>query len=459
MDWKEYEREVFKYLRQSYPEANISFDQKIVGRYSKVERQIDILVEGSVADYEIKIVIDCKFFSKNIDVKDVESFCSMVDDVDAHQGILITKKGYSQAAINRAYYGSNKIELDIINFDDLQDYQSIAAMPYINHFMVIVPAPFGWVADLNNSVNSFATYHQRGISLEEAQMKDEWMYMNFYLRLHPEIDIESLIEEQNKAILESEPNTTFRYSSKVKRDDGVKTKIRIAETENDSLVEVVGFIQFEEAIFFIVLLTPRELLNKNFRKLQFMLKFSFPDEISFNNSGAIRGLLDDIPSFEDREEQANGYYQVGIWNEEMHDIENAMINYKKAVEHFPTHYSNLKGIIAKTLSFGLLEDSRRYSIQLFEVKPTNPTVPKDFIDIYLYYEKSEMLIDLFKELISKHSNHEEVLGNLNYHLGLLYYNLDDESNTTKYMHIAKKHFLEILPVSHQVFEALTKFMG
>lgn len=119
--------------------------EKIVGKYSKVERQIDIFIEGEIAGYEIKIVVDCKYFSKNIDVKQVESFCSMVEDVDAHQGVLITKKGFSKAAINRAYYGNQKIELDIINFDEIKEFQGFTAVPYVSNFSVILPAPFGWV--------------------------------------------------------------------------------------------------------------------------------------------------------------------------------------------------------------------------------------------------------------------------------------------------------------------------
>lgn len=81
--------------------------------------------------------------------------------------------GYSKAAINRAHYGNHKVELDIINFDELKDFQSFEALPYVGHFCVIVPAPFGWVLDLVDRINSFATLHQRGLILKEAQKKNE----------------------------------------------------------------------------------------------------------------------------------------------------------------------------------------------------------------------------------------------------------------------------------------------
>jgi hypothetical protein len=49
MDWKQYEKEIFEHLKDQYPEAEITLDAKKVGLYSKVDRQIDILVEQYIA--------------------------------------------------------------------------------------------------------------------------------------------------------------------------------------------------------------------------------------------------------------------------------------------------------------------------------------------------------------------------------------------------------------------------
>ena len=304
MNWKNYEKEILTYLQQTFPETNISYDQEIVGRFSKVKRQIDILIEGEVAGYEIKIIVDCKYFAKNIDVKQVESFCSMIEDVDAHQGVLITHKGYSKAAINRAYYGNNKVELDIVNFDDLQEFQSCDAFPYIGHFSVIIPAPIGWVLDLKDKINSFASLHQRGITLKEAKKKKEWMYMQFWKIKSPDFGIEQLIEIQNNNILGIDPKTEFTYNSLVKRKDGLKTKIRIAEINTYPAIEVTGFIQFEEHIFFIVLFTTKELLNKNLRKLQYIIQVANSCEINFDNHTVIEQCLTEIAEMDDKQKKS-----------------------------------------------------------------------------------------------------------------------------------------------------------
>lgn len=216
MSWKKYEKDILKYFQETYPDTNILFDQKIKGKYSKVSRQIDILVEGEIAGYQIRIAVDCKYFSKNVDVKHVESFCSMVEDIEAHQGVLITQKGFSKAAINRAHYGNQKVELDIINFDELKKFQSFTAFPYIDHFSVIIPAPFGWVLDLDDKMNSFASLHQRGLSLKEAQKRNEWMYMQFWVKDEYVNNIDSLIEFQNENILKIDDKSKFTYNNLVK---------------------------------------------------------------------------------------------------------------------------------------------------------------------------------------------------------------------------------------------------
>ena len=92
MNWKKYEKEIHQYFLDNYSGASIRHDVKVYGRYSKKDRQIDILIEDEVAGYPIKVAVDAKNFSKKINVKCVESFISMLEDIDVHQGLLITMK-------------------------------------------------------------------------------------------------------------------------------------------------------------------------------------------------------------------------------------------------------------------------------------------------------------------------------------------------------------------------------
>jgi tetratricopeptide (TPR) repeat protein len=456
MNWKEYENEILAYFQETYPETSISFDQKIIGKYSKVLRQIDILIEGEIAGYQIKIAVDCKNFSKKIDVEQVESFCSMVEDVGAHQGVLITQKGYSKAAINRAHYGNQQVELDIINFEELKEFQSIEALPYVEHFCVIVPAPFGWVLDLKDKINSFATIHQRGLTLKESQQRNEWMYMQFWKKDFPEFGIEDLIEFQNDRILEVDKGSRFSYKNNARRKDGLNTKIRIAEVPKYSFVETTGFIEFDSHIFFIVLFTPKELLNKNIQKLQHILKVSKPAEIQFDNHRVIQQCLQEIDQLEDLETKAEKYFQIGKWYKEMDDNKNAFQNYVKGIDCFPNHYTPLKKMIGEALSQSLIEQAKKYSIQLFNMEPKNPTVPNDLIDLYFENKEENELVKILIHLTTQFSD-KDILGNLNFHIGLTYLNMDREEDANKHIVESKGLFEEVYTKDHQVFKAIKEF--
>lgn len=453
MNWKNYESEILTYFEETYPETTITFDKKIIGKYSKTERQIDIFIEGEIAGYEIKIVVDCKYFSKNIDVKKVESFCSMVEDVDAHQGVLITKKGYSKAAINRAYYENQKVELDIINFDKIKEFQGFTAIPYVSGFSVILPSPFGWVLDLKDSINNFATLFQRGLTLKEAQKKNEWMYVQFWKKEKPNFTIENLIEIQNGYIQEN-TKAVFEYKNGPNRIDNHKTKIRIADVQSYPSLEVTGFIEFDDIIFFIVLFTPKELFNKNLRKLQHLLSTAIPAKIKFDNNKVIEQLLNEIPNTADKEEKSKKYYQVAVWFNEMKENGKETFYLKKSIEQFP-HYSALKDIINNSLKIGNFKESKKYSLIFCDAAPKNPRTFQDLIELYLNNEKPELIEEFLTELMKNYTE-LEILGNINFHLGLLNLELHKESKADSYFKLAKSDFKKVLPKSHQVFKALKK---
>ena len=115
--WKEYERKVREILVENYPESEIEYDDSIFGLYSKVERQIDFAIRSNIAGKRILGVVDCKYYNKNIDVKAVESFIGMTQDVNASFGFMMTNKGYSNAAKNRVKYSN--LKLDVLSLDKI----------------------------------------------------------------------------------------------------------------------------------------------------------------------------------------------------------------------------------------------------------------------------------------------------------------------------------------------------
>ncbi|MCH7649587.1 MAG: restriction endonuclease [Nitrospinae bacterium] len=83
---------VAKIQKELAPTAEIIHDAKLPGRKSKRSRQIDVLVRQKVGQYDMTIIIDCKDHARPVDVKGVEEFHGLVDDVGANKGALAAQQ-------------------------------------------------------------------------------------------------------------------------------------------------------------------------------------------------------------------------------------------------------------------------------------------------------------------------------------------------------------------------------
>jgi len=138
--WQDYEEAVFQECERVYRfhNAEIVKNAHIEGRYSGVNRQIDVLVRLCEGGKVIStILVECKHYKQKINVKIVESFIGCLEDVGADKGIIVSENGFSRAAINRAHYGKDDIEVDILNLGELQQFQSLGAFPDENYDMVL----------------------------------------------------------------------------------------------------------------------------------------------------------------------------------------------------------------------------------------------------------------------------------------------------------------------------------
>ncbi|WP_227734818.1 restriction endonuclease [Yersinia proxima] len=101
-DWKALEQLVAMIQRQLSPDAVVQHNVMLDGIQSETKRQVDVLVEQSIGQYKMRIVIDCKDYTKPVDVKGVEEFHGLVQDVCAHQGVLVCPAGFTKTALRRA---------------------------------------------------------------------------------------------------------------------------------------------------------------------------------------------------------------------------------------------------------------------------------------------------------------------------------------------------------------------
>jgi hypothetical protein len=275
LDWKQYEQEIADYFCAEYPNARITPDAKIIGRFSKIERQIDLLIQDNAVDFDFRIVVDGKYRDKKIDLNDVESFISFLRDVGAHKGVMISTEGYTQSAINRAHYDDLDVDLDVLNFKDLDQFHAFGAIPYAGENGVLMPAPFGWVIDAKRREGVVATLYQRGNTLESAGLAREWMYVNFWAKNETANDLDSLLKVQESYLKDDFPSVEIEYQEGPRRSDAT-TKIRLLKIPTYPTPEYTGFVEFKRFIFFCVLFTPAELESKNLRKLRYIMRRVLP---------------------------------------------------------------------------------------------------------------------------------------------------------------------------------------
>jgi hypothetical protein len=115
MSWKTYEKQVHRHFVEKYPDEQILFDQKLVGRHSKVDRQVDVLVRSHATGRELIGVFDCKHFSRHVDVRVIDFMVGFLDDLGANYGGVVSSRGFTVAARNRAL-SNGQIDLRVVPF-------------------------------------------------------------------------------------------------------------------------------------------------------------------------------------------------------------------------------------------------------------------------------------------------------------------------------------------------------
>jgi len=294
LDWKQYEREIESHFRSEYPSARITADAKRVGKFSDIERQIDLLIEQQVCDFSFRIVVDAKFRGRRIDVKEVEEFLGLARDVCAHKAIIISPQGYTDAAIRRANTDDVDAILDVLNFSELQDYHAFGAFPFSGECAVALPAPFGWVVDGSQGRGALAWLYQQGLTLDVAAKSAEFMYINFWTKEEKIADLESLCKFQERSLRNNPHLRTIALMEGVDRKDAatiIRSVVYDAATRPGlpDETEYTGFVDCDRFIFMCVLFTRNDLAEKNLSKLRYVLRKVLPMRVRYGNSPLSEG--------------------------------------------------------------------------------------------------------------------------------------------------------------------------
>jgi hypothetical protein len=272
VNWKEYEDEVFQECERVFrlQGAEVIKNAYLVGRYSGVKRQIDIIING-LKDGEIvsDCLVECKHYAQKINVKIVDSFIGCLEDVGVERGLLVSEKGFTKAAINRAHKGKENIEVDILSLGDLQQFQGYGAITYSGDNALIIAPPFGWIIDGKHRIDAPAVFYRRGLSFDEAMRKEkEWMYLQIGAKETETID--SIIEFQNSQLKKKDERAEIRQYER----EGLT--VREAFLPSYPNPEITVFREFDRFIAFLVLFCPECYIRRDTNKAISMLNKAVP---------------------------------------------------------------------------------------------------------------------------------------------------------------------------------------
>ena len=165
-EWKIYENEVYEECCRIYGEEKVERNIFRKGVSSRTPRQIDVLVHTEEGD----IAFDAKYYSEHVDVKKIDEMAGMYADLGVSKFVVVTNKGYSEAALNRAYYGNENVEADILSMEELKLLQGYIGLVRVGQNGVFICAPFSWVLDVQKSAHPQMPYvlYRQGLTYKQA---------------------------------------------------------------------------------------------------------------------------------------------------------------------------------------------------------------------------------------------------------------------------------------------------
>lgn len=180
---KAYEELVYNLYKSLEPNADVRINDKILGE-SEIYRQIDVSIRTKVADHDLLIIIQAKDHKKRVDIKILGEFASVIRDVGASKGILISSSGFAKT-IEKA---AKKHKIDLCSAYDAEHltWTGIVSIPVIRK-----------VTDIKFEIEFGFTVNEQLISASNGHIKIDAQKAKRIRKVNGEII--SVIEQFRKA--------------------------------------------------------------------------------------------------------------------------------------------------------------------------------------------------------------------------------------------------------------------
>ena len=312
MNWREYEEVIFETLRRRFPADQVRPDLMVPGRFSKIDRQIDVVGTSSILGHVTLAIVDCKCYSRRVDVKDVESAIGMAADVKADVALIVTTVGYTDAAKNRSANEPNvRLHLDIITLGDANSLKNLptVAVMYRGKVAAVVIAPSGWLVTSNIvdgkrvlPIDAMCYLHENCIDVDSAfrQRSIGWCFIDDNPK-EQEDYLNHVLQMQEKHALEYDPKATINLWSEGDEIIGRKFLIRRIDYVSTGYIDHTLFIEpVSGVVFWACMLSVGPNVDSVLERLRFVgskIVFAYaPNADPENSHGVWSGLVSQIVS-------------------------------------------------------------------------------------------------------------------------------------------------------------------
>jgi hypothetical protein len=285
--WRKYEKDIFGHYRYLYPNCDISFNNKFLGNVSGSLRQIDILIGGSIAGFELNIAIDCKNYNKKVDIKVVESFLGLMKDINCNKGIIITQKGFTKSAYHRALNDQSDLELRILNFEQLLNFNGFGFIAYNLPFGVYVPIPLGWAFIDSYPIPDPAM--SAFLFPSKLGLKGSFEKQNFMvIKIAPKknnLTLSNLMKVHERQSTEHNPKNETNHINLECKNEAFNCILSKTHSQNSQNYSESLYIEYDQFILFAQILSTSDSFEVDSLSLRYIANISVPIQMKISQDG------------------------------------------------------------------------------------------------------------------------------------------------------------------------------
>lgn len=138
--WRDFEELVERIQRSLNPESEVAANQFLEGHDSGGRRQVDIVIRHTIGTTKLLLIVECKRKTRPIDLKEMEEFIGLKEDVRAHAGIMVSANGFSKRALRIAQ--KNNIQTFTIAETEKDSWRVSLAASILVEEWILIPRLF-----------------------------------------------------------------------------------------------------------------------------------------------------------------------------------------------------------------------------------------------------------------------------------------------------------------------------